>query len=102
MSVRVQKLESELLLQNQIEALGLMLCFEKLMNNFGREMEGRVGENFVWLARQVVIYKILLYNLHILDTARGEILTKLLGSFVIWLDGNNFIATLRKRIGNHP
>ena len=54
-------------------------------------MKRRIGENFIFFFWQLKVKKILLNYLDIVEFF--EVFTKLLGSFVIWLNSDNFFAT---------
>lgn len=74
---------------------------EQLIEDFGRKMKGRVGENFVRLGRQSKFQKILFDDTDVLDVIFLEIGAKFFGSLMIGLDGPDCADAFREGDSNN-
>ena len=91
-----------MLLEDEIDRVWWVVCFDELVKDGGAQMEGWVGEDFVGFFGQNYIEKILLEDGDVVDMAFYEVGAELGGGSGVRFDGDDMLDATREGAGDNP
>ena len=98
-AIVVEEFKRELFLQDEINRDRRILGLVEFMENGRTEMEGWIGEDFIFAIGQFEFHEILLDNRDIF--ALRNVFAEFFGSFVVWFDCDYLFAASGERSGDH-